>query len=380
MSPTADSENQLMTLVEAASSILDKRGEGNGLASHSRPTTPTSDASQPAANSSNRASSNASNLGSDKLGSFVEQLMGLLDDDTYKDVVVWMPDGKAFTIVNPKRFTAVEMPKVFNIRNMSSFVRKLTRWGFSRVHDKATMNSDIFMHRHFQRGNKEALSQIKCNVGRPAASVSPSRAKVLKPSEAPPKPSHVPAPTAIPHPHTDHRDMAPPKTIPSSARTASPLHQLPTRLPPPPHALDGLLRGGGLYEGHSLNYAEDMRHLLRTDMRGCGDVIGISRGTANGLDAAIESLLRERESLLKGADANALALVTLLREQELMRNIELRASQAYFPTAGGAAAPPATLMSREELSSLLERHRPQHHGSSLRRVSDYSAGPRLSPY
>jgi hypothetical protein len=88
--------------------------------------------------------------------------MAVLDDDAnYSGVIAWMPDGKAFTIVNPKSFTKVEMPAIFNIRNMSSFVRKLTRFGFHRFHEKETMNFDIFKNELFQRGNPKLCSRIK---------------------------------------------------------------------------------------------------------------------------------------------------------------------------------------------------------------------------
>ena len=84
--------------------------------------------------------------------SFAEQLMTVLDDESYSDGLVWMPDNKSFTIINFKNFTMVEMPKLFNIRNMSSFVRKLSRLGFSRNFDKETQNSDVFKHKDFLRG------------------------------------------------------------------------------------------------------------------------------------------------------------------------------------------------------------------------------------
>jgi len=92
---------------------------------------------------------------------FAQQIMKLLDEDT-SPYLKWMPDGKSFTIKNCKKFTADEMPRLFHIRNMSSFVRKLTRWGFSRHHEKETMNFDIFKHTHFERGNWERCAQIKC--------------------------------------------------------------------------------------------------------------------------------------------------------------------------------------------------------------------------
>ena len=172
MAPSADvsvdishegEASPLMALVDAASSLMDKKGY---------PTTASSEGSELSPSNSHDSKAKEDqerNLGSednssplDKRVSFAEQLMALLDDDANAEVIAWMPDGKAFTIIDPKRFTKVEMPKHFNIRNMSSFVRKLTRWGFRRFMCKETMNSDLFKHKDFQRGNLKLCSEIKC--------------------------------------------------------------------------------------------------------------------------------------------------------------------------------------------------------------------------
>jgi HSF-type DNA-binding len=93
---------------------------------------------------------------------FPEELMEVLEDEQHRDVLAWMPDGLAFTIVNHKRFVTAKMQALFKIRNMSSFVRKLSRWGFQRVHDVTTNNSDVFRHPHFHRGKNDVLVNIKC--------------------------------------------------------------------------------------------------------------------------------------------------------------------------------------------------------------------------
>lgn len=93
---------------------------------------------------------------------FAEFLMQCLNDEANEDVLRWMPCGTQFTITNHRKFTMERMPQLFKIRNMSSFVRKLTRWGFSRVHEKATGNSDIFKHPHFQRDKPELCKRIRC--------------------------------------------------------------------------------------------------------------------------------------------------------------------------------------------------------------------------
>lgn len=96
---------------------------------------------------------------------FSEQLMRVLDnEDKKKDgTLAWMPDGRSFTVVHQKKFCASTMQEMFKIRNMSSFVRKLTRWGFARVHDTRTNNSDIFKHPYFQRGEPELCKmRVRC--------------------------------------------------------------------------------------------------------------------------------------------------------------------------------------------------------------------------
>jgi hypothetical protein len=102
--------------------------------------------------------------------SFAEQIMTVLDDESFP-YLIWMPDGRSFTIMDHKKFTSELMPKLFNIRNMSSFVRKLSRWGFNRYHEKETMNSDLFKHKDFRRGNWKLCSQIKCSGRHPISSI-----------------------------------------------------------------------------------------------------------------------------------------------------------------------------------------------------------------
>jgi hypothetical protein len=106
--------------------------------------------------------------------SFAEQIMTVLDDESFP-YLIWMPDGRSFTIMDHKKFTSELMPKLFNIRNMSSFVRKLSRWGLNRYHKKETMNSDLFKHKDFQRGNWKLCSQIKCSGRHPISSIYRNR-------------------------------------------------------------------------------------------------------------------------------------------------------------------------------------------------------------
>jgi HSF-type DNA-binding len=116
---------------------------------------------------------------------FAEYLMACLTDESNHDVLQWMPCGTQFTITNHRKFTMERMPTLFKIRNMSSFVRKLTRWGFSRVHEKETGNSDIFKHDLFLRDTPELCKKIRC-VNRAAAAA----AAAVKPLPNMPSHSH----------------------------------------------------------------------------------------------------------------------------------------------------------------------------------------------
>jgi hypothetical protein len=208
-----------MTLVDAAASEFDSKPAPTDKTSTTAPSATvsvsssvtSSDSSLDGSDSVDKQASQESGL--EKKLSFAEQLMSILDDEAYADVLHWMPDGKSFTITNPKKFTSEEMPKLFNIRNMSSFVRKLTRWGFSRVHERETMNSDIFKHPQFQKGDYKLCAEIKC-TGRTSASSSTLRRpsleaiNALKSFQAKP-PSDVVIPPKVPLPGSSSTMRAP---------------------------------------------------------------------------------------------------------------------------------------------------------------------------
>lgn len=200
-SSCSSGSNPLMTLVDAAATIDTKKGKAqepkvSGEDSHSsaKPERDAAkemdiseandvakadedkkeDAKPTATEPSNVLAGTKEDLmGDAKKKTFAEQLYDILEDEEHHDVLQWMPDGDSFTIVDHKKFILNKMPKLFNIRNMSSFVRKLGRWGFSRVHEKATRNSDIFKHPMFERGKRDQCKKkVKC-VGRNANKTAP---------------------------------------------------------------------------------------------------------------------------------------------------------------------------------------------------------------
>jgi hypothetical protein len=78
---------------------------------------------------------------------FLSRLRSVLDHDpSLSDVLSWMPDGKTFTIVSPRKFAKTGMVyELFGIRKMSSFLRRLNQLGFARVRDPTDpTNLDVF--------------------------------------------------------------------------------------------------------------------------------------------------------------------------------------------------------------------------------------------
>jgi len=170
-----------MKLVDAAMAHNDSNNEAMNKQGESTSVTPqqpqesssTSDANKASLQDAKVIKGSVDDLMSsqEKKSTFAEYLMEVLNNEENNDVLQWMPCGTQFTITNHRKFTMERMPELFKIRNMSSFVRKLTRWGFSRVHEKETGNSDIFKHPNFQREKPELCKKIRC-VNRATASNS----------------------------------------------------------------------------------------------------------------------------------------------------------------------------------------------------------------
>lgn len=325
-----------MTLSDAASALLETSAQQGSPEQETAPAdTASSQNSSPSPSSESSAATTAStsisvSVNPSKLG-FVDILRKTLDnEELYSGIIAWMPDGTAFTIINHKKFTKEEMPKIFNIRNMSSFVRKLTRFGFTRRFDKATMNSDIFAHEDFVRDHPERASRIQCApLPKPASVAAAARAMATATSVSSAKTSTSATPP---------RRMAPFKG-----------HSIPP-VPPSQELARRVSLESELSLATSVAQTEDFRSAT---IYGGGVLVPPSppRVTASttavlssemALGAAIESLLRERESLRQGADANTVALVRLLEEQQRVRRRE--------PMGGSLrAASPA------DVASVLER-------------------------
>jgi len=106
---------------------------------------------------------------------FPEVLMQLLNDESKQEVLRWMPCGNQFCITNYRKFVGGEMEKLFHIRHMSSFVRKLNRWGF--VREFVDGNLDIFCHPCFRRDQPELCRQMRNDIGDRSKTKTPKQKK-----------------------------------------------------------------------------------------------------------------------------------------------------------------------------------------------------------
>jgi hypothetical protein len=153
-----------MALVEAATSVLDESSNDNKPTSAvTAPITPSASPPphcvSPALDEVSVSSSTTSKKNKE---SFADTLMNLLLDEEYSKIVTFLPDDQSFGIINAKVFADEVMPKVFGIRTFSSFVRKLTRWGFERIMEKKTHDVDVFRHDLFHKNDWKSCASIKC--------------------------------------------------------------------------------------------------------------------------------------------------------------------------------------------------------------------------
>ncbi|KAL7528412.1 hypothetical protein ACHAWF_002548 [Thalassiosira exigua] len=70
----------------------------------------------------------------------------------------WLPHGRAFKIVNRRKFMESDVPTFFNQTRLRSFYRQLNLWGFQRI----SMGADAgaYYHKFFLRGRPEGLKKI----------------------------------------------------------------------------------------------------------------------------------------------------------------------------------------------------------------------------
>jgi len=106
-----------------------------------------------------RMSSNSymSNSGKKKL--FPSKLMDILTTDGNESAICWCPHGRAFKVINAKRFEQTVLPRYFKTSLMRSFRKQLSLWGFRRI--TKGVDAGSYYHECFLRGIPHLLSMIK---------------------------------------------------------------------------------------------------------------------------------------------------------------------------------------------------------------------------
>ena len=125
--------------------------------------------------------------------------MKVLSNKEFADIITWTPSGKAFTIRQPKTFTAHILPDHFKSAKYSSFTRKLHRWGFMR-HYRGD-ESGAFYHKDFQRERLDLVEQMSCLKSEPPK--APLAMKASQPKPSPPQPAETEMSGAATKPQTD---------------------------------------------------------------------------------------------------------------------------------------------------------------------------------
>ena len=118
----------------------------------------------------------------------------------YQRAASWSDDGKSIVILDKTLFCELILPLFFKRTKFPSFVRKLFRWGFSRVTSKAIRRSknQIFAHPDFVRMAPSATMMPSAPLQQSGAaipaSVPPRQVNAVSPRLTPPAfdPSQVP--------------------------------------------------------------------------------------------------------------------------------------------------------------------------------------------
>jgi len=92
---------------------------------------------------------------------FAHKLFDLLESGSQVDIIRWIPNGRAFIIVDKHRFTNETLPLYFKApRQYNSFTRKLNRWKFKRVSRGPWTGA--YYHKDFWSGNRQQCNLISC--------------------------------------------------------------------------------------------------------------------------------------------------------------------------------------------------------------------------
>jgi hypothetical protein len=92
---------------------------------------------------------------------FPQKLLEILETPEHSAILKWLPGGKAFVIMDRKRFTSDILPKYLKHAKFTSFTRKLFRWKFVTVPHGPFMG--VYYHELFRRDRPALCKLMSCS-------------------------------------------------------------------------------------------------------------------------------------------------------------------------------------------------------------------------
>jgi hypothetical protein len=137
---------------------------------------------------------------------FPQKLFDLLETRYHSDIVRWLPGGKAFIVLDKRRFANEILPAYFKESQYTSFTRKLSRWKFTRVSRGPYMGA--YYHKNFRSDNRLLCRLMSCN-----------NSKVAKKTDKVEEESTLPEETTI---ETEQNEVGKPSQNEESDKTEPP--------------------------------------------------------------------------------------------------------------------------------------------------------------
>ncbi|KAL7523899.1 hypothetical protein ACHAWF_000733 [Thalassiosira exigua] len=90
---------------------------------------------------------------------FPTKLHRIISSPKYAGIIAWKSHGRAWYVVDRKRFVAEVLPRHFDHKNYASFNRSVNGWGFKRLCGEGR-DRNAYYHELFLRGLPELTSAI----------------------------------------------------------------------------------------------------------------------------------------------------------------------------------------------------------------------------
>jgi len=87
------------------------------------------------------------------------KLASILSDQGLTSVIIWLPHGRSWRVLNRDLFAEHALPRYFGHKNYASFVRIINAWGFRRIVRGA--DRDAYYHELFLRGRPDLHQRMK---------------------------------------------------------------------------------------------------------------------------------------------------------------------------------------------------------------------------